>query len=86
MLLVEISGSRNRHYYISLAGENNGLFWGDVFLDGKELTKEQIVQLRAVHYNHKIICLTQPLENITLRDNAKKFHFQMSSVFTNSAN
>ena len=72
--LVGDSGSGKSTLLHFLAGENND-YSGEVFLDGKELTKEQVVQLRsAVYYNPQKNHLFNATvrENITLWDNTKE--------------
>ena len=72
--LVGDSGSGKSTLLHFLAGENND-YSGEVYLDGKELTREQVVQLRsAVHYNPQKNHLFNATvkENITLWDNTKK--------------
>ena len=72
--LVGDSGSGKSTLLHFLAGENND-YSGEVYLDGKELSKEQVVQLRSmVHYNPQKNHLFNATvkENITLWDKSKK--------------
>ena len=72
--LVGDSGSGKSTLLHFLAGENND-YSGEVLLDGKELSKEQVVQLRSmVHYNPQKNHLFNATvrENITLWDDTKE--------------
>ena len=72
--LVGDSGSGKSTLLHFLAGENND-YSGEVYLDGKELSKGQVVQLSSmVHYNPQKNHLFNATvkENITLWDNTKK--------------